>query len=787
MQLVVRDADVLHQVEHRLARLLVHLRRVLHLPLAALVAQLQLEVGRVERERADVVHRRDALDLGLDLHEALQLGLVVGDGRVARGERAVLEVLVVLPQPVVLGERRQVLEHHVRRAVQRARQQQRDLDDLDVLAERREERLPLVLGHALLAPVPHLLRAAEHRDRRAVDRALHVVEARREPRRRHAQLHVDLEERALHEEEAAADARAHALLDRVERVARAVEQRLVRELVVVLAQVVQLAERHLADARVEREARDEQDEVLDRGLDLDVLRREHLGELADGLLLRRDELVERELLVVGHVHEDLARDDLEVLLDAVLDDVLALGDELLEPLQPDVHVQLVRVDVHARPCERDHARPQLELERLQVRLEQARGRRHDPARHALVLGERVLELVVVRLVLVLLQQHHLGGLGDLDADAREALGLADELQDLAVEVDEELARLRVADDERRLQPRLRRIDRLAPRLVPQELERDERARDLVVRLDDLLRLLRREHGRVALELAHRLLDALEQVARPHDVARDGRHVARGRRVVLELLVRLLHARELEPVVVEDDHELGVEVRAQVLAVQDALVLLEQREALLDARDALERAVDEVLQRRLELGDAHVELDVVAVELVRVVVEQVVPLRLELRDDLVENDEQRLHALELVLGERVELLHRREHVDQLDDAPAEQVELAEDLRLREVELLALGHRQQLVLREPVLLLVELVEPQARLERLEQRLGLALPQPVGLVLPVDRELAARDHLVRDFHEELRHALGRVVVARDRVDHLDRVHQRGDQVDHRLGVAR
>ena len=59
VQLVVRDADVLDQVEHLLARLLVQLRRVLHLPLARLVAQLQLEVGRVERERADVVHRRD--------------------------------------------------------------------------------------------------------------------------------------------------------------------------------------------------------------------------------------------------------------------------------------------------------------------------------------------------------------------------------------------------------------------------------------------------------------------------------------------------------------------------------------------------------------------------------------------------------------------------------------------------------------------------------------------------------------------------------------------------------
>ena len=140
---------------------------------------------------------------------------------------------------------------------------------------------------------------------------------------------------------------------------------------------------------------------------------------------------------------------------------------------------------------------------------------------------------------------------------------------------------------------------------------------------------------------------------------------------------------------EDDHEFGVQVRPEVLAVQDRLVLLQEPERLLDARDALEGAVDEVLERRLELADAHVELDVVAVELVRVVVQQVVLLLFELRDDLVEDDEQRLHALELVVDEGVELLDRREHVDQLDDAPAEEVELAEDLRPGEVELPTFG--------------------------------------------------------------------------------------------------
>ena len=109
--------------------------------------------------------------------------------------------------------------------------------------------------------------------------------------------------------------------------------------------------------------------------------------------------------------------------------------------------------------------------------------------------------------------------------------------------------------------------------------------------------------------------------------------------------------------------------------------------LLRRVDGLEALVDEALQRALELVDVGVELEVVAVELVHREVEQLVRLALELGDDAPEVGHQALHALQVVPGEGRELLHRGEHVHQLLDPTAEEIELAEDRVLVEVELLA----------------------------------------------------------------------------------------------------
>ena len=136
---------------------------------------------------------------------------------------------------------------------------------------------------------------------------------------------------------------------------------------------------------------------------------------------------------------------------------------------------------------------------------------------------------------------------------------------------------------------------LAPRLVPQVLERDQRPRNLVVGLDDLLGVLGGQDRGVGLELAHGLLDAFQEVPAPHDVPRHGRHVPADGRVVLVLLVQLLHRGQVQPVVVEDDRELAVQVALEVLPLQDVLELLQQRQRALDAGDGLEGVVDEGLQ------------------------------------------------------------------------------------------------------------------------------------------------------------------------------------------------
>ena len=59
---------------------------------------------------------------------------------------------------------------------------------------------------------------------------------------------------------------------------------------------------------------------------------------------------------------------------------------------------------------------------------------------------------------------------------------------------------------------------LEPRGVPQRLKLDERLGDAVVQLDDAPRLLAGHERVVGRKAVHRRLDAVQQLARPHDVA-----------------------------------------------------------------------------------------------------------------------------------------------------------------------------------------------------------------------------------------------------------------------------
>ena len=105
---------------------------------------------------------------------------------------------------------------------------------------------------------------------------------------------------------------------------------------------------------------------------------------------------------------------------------------------------------------------------------------------------------------------------------------------------------------------------------------------------------------------------------------------------------------------------------------------------------------------------------------------------ELLLDLVEAINERFHAFELVLREGGELLNGREHVNKLNDAAAEEVELAKDLVRLEVELLPLRHLPELALGDPVLFLVSFVELKARLELADELLWILLPERVLVIV-------------------------------------------------------
>ena len=174
---------------------------------------------------------------------------------------------------------------------------------------------------------------------------------------------------------------------------------------------------------------DDLHQVVHGVLDLDVLALDGAALLADVRLPHGHEVHDREALVRGEVHQQGARPNPEVLLHAALDDVVDIRHELLEALQPLLHVRLVGVDVHERPGQGGHAGAELELHIVEVRP-------RIPTRPS---SARCSPRVVVALELLFLEQDDLRRLGDLDAHAVRVLGLANQLKQLHVEVDVQLS------------------------------------------------------------------------------------------------------------------------------------------------------------------------------------------------------------------------------------------------------------------------------------------------------------------------------------------------------------
>eukprot|EP00967_Tisochrysis_lutea_P046109 scaffold55939_cov30-Tisochrysis_lutea.AAC.1 len=364
----------------------------------------------------------------------------------------------------------------------------------------------------------------------------------------------------------------------------------------------------------------------------------------------------------------------------------------------------------------------------------------------------------MELELLFLRQDHARALGHLLPHAHKALGLPQQLKNLAVKVHVQAVCSGVADNQRGLQTRFGSLYAFGPREVPESLELDDGARNLVVNLHVLLRLLRGHEHRILFELFHRLLDTAHELAGPHDIAGHRWRIAHGWWRGLLLLVEALHSLKIGGVVGEDDHELGFEV---------------ERKCVLGRRDVLERLIDEALKGRLKLVDIGVELQVVAIELIHLEIKQVIRLALEVRDNLEEARHEALETFKVVVRECGELLNRREHVDELLHAAAEQVKLSKDYVLVEVELLALGVLGERIAYGTVLLLVLAIAVDAHSQPGDQIGDLLLPERTA---NLDVGAAVGDHLLRHLAEKSCHTLSGIVIAGNGVHHLDVVEKAG-----------
>ena len=93
------------------------------------------------------------------------------------------------------------------------------------------------------------------------------------------------------------------------------------------------------------------------------------------------------------------------------------------------------LDLERRPDDFVEAMLELVLECLEVRLHELGEYGADLGADLVVLADDFVEFVEVTLVLVFLDEHGLGGLVQFDAVALEQIGLANQLKDHGVEVD----------------------------------------------------------------------------------------------------------------------------------------------------------------------------------------------------------------------------------------------------------------------------------------------------------------------------------------------------------------
>ena len=584
---------VLHDSLELVLAVRVKILRELLFPRRGLRLERHLERLGLQGQRADVVHGRDFADVLLNAHVLLKLSLKHIQVGLLRHELLVrlLEILEV--EEIELGECCEVLLHAGAAAVHGASEQEAKLDHVDVAGDFVEKRtraevivvdaglILLVTVEIGVAPPLDGPRCVEHLLSDAVHRALHVVQARRHLDVRDRELDVHVKERPLDEQETARNLGRDPLLEHVEGFAGGVQHRGVHESGEVRLEfrdglVVDGGKRHqAARLRLRHRVPDQLHEIVASPANLLGLDRQDIRGLLDVLGLDRGELLQRDELVLGQVHHYDPSRVLEVIVYAVVEHVVNLGNDQFQVVDRPVNAFEVHVDVGGRPSQVGHARCDDHLELGEVSLEERAGHGRDLVVQVNVHVDGVGELVVVGLELVLLRQHDARGLGHFHVHPHHELGLADELTDLAVKVDEKLAGVGVAHQERRAKANLAVLDTLDPSLVPKSLVGHERGGDPVVQFNHPFGLLHRHDALHAGEVPHGTLDPAEKLPGPENVTRNRRRVPGQRRRVLLLLVKLLDALKIIRVVPEYLDVLVVQIILQRVAAHHRGELAEE--------------------------------------------------------------------------------------------------------------------------------------------------------------------------------------------------------------------
>ena len=377
-----------------------------------------------------------------------------------------------------------------------------------------------------MIPIQHGSVATQHGTCRSADALLNLIQrwTQRTARGWH-QLHVDLEEGFGRIQDAArAPLGCHSLLEGIERVLGRVEQGLVDEMIVVILELDNVAVKDLFVRRFELVRRDLFDQIIDGMLDLGILLLQHRRLDANVLPLHVDKVRHGKGGIVGQVHQQTLAHHLEILLDAILHHIVDVANELVKSAKATLNVRDEGVNVHRRPRQRDHARPELVFHVGKVRTENDRRCGDHSGGDAIILRQCPLQLTGKCLEALFLVQNNLGILWNVQAHTFQTLGLANELEDVLIEIDVQLIVVGMANHQRRLKASLGLIDGLDPGLVPKKLECHQSPSDLVVHLDDASSVLGRQEcsgGIVGLKLLHGLLDPLQEMTTPGNVASDG--------------------------------------------------------------------------------------------------------------------------------------------------------------------------------------------------------------------------------------------------------------------------